>query len=103
MKSVAFRLSPKIIHAFGQLLIETMSPRTFKNCPIWSHCFDEGERETVNEIKLAKAQKDIWWGRHKDRQTEEIKTRLSLTTYQTERQKETKETEAILSSTTYQK
>ena len=38
MKSVAFHFSPKFNHAFGLLLIETMSPRTFKNHPIWSHC-----------------------------------------------------------------
>ena len=31
MKNVAFHSSPKINHAFGLLLIETMSPRTFKN------------------------------------------------------------------------
>ena len=38
MKSVAFHVSQKIHCAFGLLLIETMSPRTFKNRPIWSHC-----------------------------------------------------------------
>ena len=37
MKNVTFHLSPKNHHAFGLLLIETMSPRTFKNRPIWSH------------------------------------------------------------------
>ena len=37
MKCVAFHFSQKIHRAFGPLLIETMSPRTFKNRPIWSH------------------------------------------------------------------
>ena len=37
MKSVAFHLSTKIHHAFGLLLIETISARTIKNRPIWSH------------------------------------------------------------------
>ena len=35
MKRVAFHFSPKIHHAFGQLFMETISPRTYKNCPIW--------------------------------------------------------------------
>ena len=37
MKIVAFHFSPKNHTAFGPLLIETMSPRTFKNRPIVSH------------------------------------------------------------------
>ena len=37
-KVVAFHMGQKFHHAFGLLLIETMSPRTFKNSPIWSHC-----------------------------------------------------------------
>ena len=36
---VASHFGPNIHHAFGVLFIETMSPRTFKNHPIWSHCF----------------------------------------------------------------
>ena len=37
MKSVAFHFCPKNHHAYGILMIEIMSPRTFKNRPIWSH------------------------------------------------------------------
>ena len=37
MESVAFHFSQIIHHAFGLLLVETMSPRTIKNRPIWSH------------------------------------------------------------------
>ena len=33
MKSVAFHFCPKIHHVFGLLLIETISPRTFKKSP----------------------------------------------------------------------
>ena len=38
MKIVAFHDRPKFHHAFGLLLIETMSPWTFKNRPILSYC-----------------------------------------------------------------
>ena len=38
LKMLLFHFSPRIHHAFGLLFIETMSPRTFKNRPIWSHC-----------------------------------------------------------------
>ena len=37
MKSVAFHLCPKNHYAYGILMIEIMSPRTFKNRRIWSH------------------------------------------------------------------
>ena len=37
MKSVAFHYCQNIHRAFGLLLIETMSTRTFKYRPIWSH------------------------------------------------------------------
>ena len=47
MKNVAFHFSPKIHHAFGLLLVETMSPGTIKNRPIWSHC-----GEVKNYLKL---------------------------------------------------
>ena len=36
--SPIFSKVTQIHQAFGILLIETMSPRTFKNRPIWSHC-----------------------------------------------------------------
>ena len=44
MKSLAFHVSPKILHAciLGTFdRIETLSPSTFKNCPIWSHCINQ--------------------------------------------------------------
>ena len=36
-KSEAFQNSPKSCQPFGLLLIDILSPRTFKNHPIWSH------------------------------------------------------------------
>ena len=60
MTSVAFQFSPKIHNAFGLLLIETMSSRTFKDCPIWSHWLVKGlneskERFAIRKLLLLKA------------------------------------------------
>ena len=45
-----FQNSPKVSNLFGLLLRVNLLPRTFKNCPIWSHCslvrclLDNGEK-----------------------------------------------------------
>ena len=52
MKSVAFHFSPEIHHhAFGLLWIKTMSPRTFKNCPLWSHCCHKNSQSISQHSK----------------------------------------------------
>ena len=53
MKSVAFHFSPRIHHAFGLLWIVTISPRTLKNHPIWSH-WTEAKRIEEKCLKICR-------------------------------------------------
>ena len=52
MKSAAFQFSPKIHHAFGLLLMETMSPRTFKISHLVTLLANARKRESQRKVEM---------------------------------------------------
>ena len=52
MNSAAFHFSPKIHHAFGLLLMETMSPRTFKISHLVTLLANARKRESQRKVEM---------------------------------------------------
>ena len=50
-----FKNSPKVNNLFGLLLRAKFLPRTFKNCPIWSHCSVKRQKGLTEADRLSLA------------------------------------------------
>ena len=50
-----FKNSPKVNNLFGLLLRAKFLPRTFKNCPIWSHCSVQRQKGLTEAASLSLA------------------------------------------------
>ena len=50
-----FKNSPKVNNLFGLLLRAKFLPRTFKNCPIWSHCSVQRQKGLTEAASLSPA------------------------------------------------